>query len=180
MIKDLTNNHIPDFYRWISNKPAVEFSLSTFQQERDINWVEQYVTKIINDDSCWNQAIVIDGLAIGYCGLSNISQQNNNAEYFILIGDNRFWNKGIGTQAGMEVLRYGFTVLCLHRIWLTVSECNPRAIKSYEKLGFTVEGRMRESCCRNGKYHDKIVMGILSEECPNLSFERDRENLRLL
>jgi RimJ/RimL family protein N-acetyltransferase len=167
MIKDLTKKHIPDFCRWISNKSAVEFSLSAFQPERDISWVEQYVSKIINDDSCWNQAIVIDGIAIGYCGLSSISQQNCNAEYFILIGDDKFWNKGIGTQAGIEVLEYGFTELRLHRIWLTVSECNPGAIKSYEKIGFKVEGRMRESCYRNGEYHDKIVMGILNEECPN-------------
>jgi RimJ/RimL family protein N-acetyltransferase len=166
MIKDLTKRHIPDFLRWISNKSAVEYSLTAFHAERDIHWVEQYVTRIIDEETNWNQVIEIDGLAIGYCGLSNISDQNRNAEYFILIGDDRFWNRGIGTKAGLEVLRHGFNVLRLHRIWLTVSECNKGAIKSYDKLGFKMEGRMRESCYRNGKYHDKILMGILSEEWP--------------
>jgi RimJ/RimL family protein N-acetyltransferase len=166
MIEDLTKNHLTDFCRWISNKSAVEFSLSAFQQERETAWVEQYISKIINDSSCWNQAIVFDGVAIGYCGLSNISLQNRNAEYFILIGDDGCWNKGIGTLAGIQVLKYGFDVLQLHRIWLTVSECNHGAIRSYEKLGFKMEGRMREACHRQGEYHDKMVMGILAEECP--------------
>ena len=171
MINPLTENYIPDFYRWISNKSAVEFSLSAFQPGRDIHWVERYVTKIINDASCWNQAIIVDGLAIGYCGLSNISLYNRNAEYFILIGDDEYWNQGIGTKAGKAVLNYGFGVLQLHRIWLTVSECNHRAIRSYEKLGFKVEGRMRDACYRRGEYHDKIVMGILSTP----SFDLDEE-----
>jgi RimJ/RimL family protein N-acetyltransferase len=167
MIEDLTKSHLPDFYRWVSNKAAIECSLSVFLPERDVAWIEQYMRKIIDDKTCWNQAIVTHGVAIGYCGLSNISLQNRSAEYFILIGDDEYWNKGIGSQAGMQVLKYGFGVLNLHRIFLTVSECNHGAIRSYEKLGFKTEGRMREACLRQGDYHDKIVMGILSTEWPN-------------
>lgn len=48
MIKDLTKKHIPDFCRWISNKSAVELSMSAFQMDRDINWCEYYVTKIVS------------------------------------------------------------------------------------------------------------------------------------
>jgi RimJ/RimL family protein N-acetyltransferase len=110
---------------------------------------------------------MVNGTTVGYCGLSNISLKNSNAEYFILIGDNKYWNKGIGSRAGFEVMRYGFTKLHLHRIWLTVSECNPGAIKSYKKIGFKMEGRLRESCYRNGVYHDKIIMGMLSDEYSN-------------
>lgn len=164
MIENLTTNHLKDFYRWISNKPAVEYSLSAFLPERDEVWVKQYLTKILDDTTCWNQAIVVDGIAIGYCGLSNISLQNRSAEYFILIGDDDYWNKGIGTQAGIQVLKYGFDTLQLHRIWLTVSECNHGAIRSYVKLGFKLEGKMREACQRRDEYHHKIVMGILSGE----------------
>jgi RimJ/RimL family protein N-acetyltransferase len=170
MIEDLAKNHVPDFCRWISNKSAVEYSLSAFQPERSAAWVEQYVLKILNDRSSWNQVIVVDEMAIGYCGLSNISMQNRNAEYFILIGDDGYWNRGIGTQAGIEVLKYGFDVLQFHRIWLTVSECNHGAVRSYAKLGFKMEGRMRDACHRRSEYHDKIVMGILSDDCPGHFF----------
>ena len=109
------------------------------------------------------QVIVVDNEAIGYCGLSNLSQQNRSAEYFILIGDQNYWNRGIGTCAGQIVLEYGFSKLGLHRIWLTVSEVNHGAIKSYESLGFTEEGRMKDACFRDDEFHDKIVMSILED-----------------
>jgi len=62
------------------------------------------------------------------------------------------------------VLEYGFGQLQLHRIWLTVSECNSGAIRSYRKLGFTEEGTMRDACLRDGRYHNKVVMGLLRRE----------------
>jgi len=48
--------------------------------------------------------------------------------------------------------------LGLHRIWLTVSEFNYGGIKSYKNLGFIEEGRMKDACFRDKKFHDKIVM----------------------
>ena len=173
MIEGLSKNHSQDFFRWVSNKKAVEYSLSVFLPDRDISWVDAYLEQILNDRKCWNQVIRVNGHSIGYCGFSNISGHNRSAEYFILIGDDEYWGKGIGTQAGSLVMEYGFDVLKLHRIWLTVSDCNQRAIRSYEKLGFQKEGKMREACHRYGAYHDKIVMGLLHREWPNKSLNAD-------
>lgn len=41
---------------------------------------------------------------------------------------------------------------------------NPRAIRSYEKAGFVVEGRARQFLNRDGRRWDLIYMGILREE----------------
>ncbi len=164
ILEDLTIEHLHDFHRWISNKVSVQYSLSSFFSYRDIEWSKEYLKETISKSSCWNQAIVVNGVNIGYCGLCSISALNNNAEYFILIGDDSYWGKGFGTTAGHAVLRYGFKTLKLNRIWLTVSESNKNAIRSYTKIGYIVEGRMREACLRDGKYHDKIVMSILAHE----------------
>ncbi len=43
------------------------------------------------------------------------------------------------------IVGYGFRELGLHRIGLSVSEFNQAGIRAYEKAGFTVEGRRRES-----------------------------------
>lgn len=164
MLVNLTLKHKSDFYRWICNKFSVKYSLSIFLPERNNIWVENYIKTISENDNLWNQVIVEKDKNIGYCGLSNISLSNKNAEYFILIGDNEFWGKGIGTAVGKKVLYYGFEQLRLNRIWLTVSSLNAGAIKSYQKLGFKKEGIMREASFRDSKYHDKIVMGILKKE----------------
>jgi RimJ/RimL family protein N-acetyltransferase len=62
------------------------------------------------------------------------------------------------------ILRYAFTELNLQRVSLNVFEYNPRGVRSYEKAGFSHEGRERGLLLREGKRWDVIFMGILREE----------------
>jgi RimJ/RimL family protein N-acetyltransferase len=59
---------------------------------------------------------------------------------------------------------YGFDSLNFHSITLHVYETNPRAKRSYEKAGFTVDGRLREARYLEGKYEDVFIMSILKNE----------------
>jgi len=47
---------------------------------------------------------------------------------------------------------------------LFVFAYNTRAIQSYYKTGFKLEGRMRAAMLRGGKRDDIVAMGILREE----------------
>jgi RimJ/RimL family protein N-acetyltransferase len=49
-------------------------------------------------------------------------------------------------------------------VGLSVFAFNERAIRSYEKAGFRVEGRLREAISRDGRYWDEIQMGVLRDE----------------
>jgi len=62
------------------------------------------------------------------------------------------------------LLRYAFEELNLHRLSLSVFEYNSRAIRSYEKAGFVIEGRARQFLNRDGLRYDMIFMGILRDE----------------
>ena len=62
------------------------------------------------------------------------------------------------------ILRFAFTELNLHRVSLTVFDYNQRAIRSYEKAGFRMEGRQRGFLKREGQRWDLIYMGILRSE----------------
>ncbi len=68
-----------------------------------------------------------------------------------------------------EYLRFAFTELNLRRVTLDVFEYNPRAMRSYEKAGFVVEGRMRGMLKREGKRWDLVFMGILRDEWERIS-----------
>jgi RimJ/RimL family protein N-acetyltransferase len=54
--------------------------------------------------------------------------------------------------------------LNLNRITLIVFEYNQRARRAYEKVGFVVEGRVREVMLRHGKRYDWLIMGVLRED----------------
>jgi RimJ/RimL family protein N-acetyltransferase len=105
-----------------------------------------------------------DDRLIGFVGLGGVSGSNGDAWLGIGIGDRAYWGKGYGTDAVRVILRYAFTELNLHRVTLGVFDYNTRAIRSYEKAGFVVEGRMRQELARDGRRWDAIYMGILRDE----------------
>jgi RimJ/RimL family protein N-acetyltransferase len=100
---------------------------------------------------------------IGNCGINEVDWKNSFCTVGIFLGK-PFWNKGYGTDAMKTLVNFIFNELSLNKIRLFVFEFNQRAIKSYEKCGFTVEGRFRKQLFRNGKFHDVYAMGILREE----------------
>jgi RimJ/RimL family protein N-acetyltransferase len=80
------------------------------------------------------------------------------------IGDRDFWGKGYGTDMMKIALHYAFSELGMQRVSLGLFEYNPRALRSYEKAGFQLEGRTRQDVLREGKRADSLWMGILREE----------------
>jgi diamine N-acetyltransferase len=50
----------------------------------------------------------------------------------------------------------------MHRISLHVIADNRRAVHVYQKLGFKIEGTMKDSYFgEDRKYHDELMMGLL-------------------
>ena len=105
-----------------------------------------------------------DDRLVGDITLSVINWGSRDAFTGIAIGAREFWGKGYGTDAMQTLLRYGFLELNLRRVSLTVFEFNERARRSYEKTGFRLEGRQRQSMQREGRRWDILYMGILQEE----------------
>ena len=101
---------------------------------------------------------------IGTCAFSQLDGDNGSTLFHITIGEPDAWGKGYGTETTQLMLDHAFTRLALHRVALTVFEYNSRAIRSYEKSGFTIEGRARQAIFRDGRFWDEIHMSILLEE----------------
>jgi RimJ/RimL family protein N-acetyltransferase len=105
-----------------------------------------------------------DGTPIGRIEFEQLDDRSRSAEVMILIGDAAARGKGYGTEAMVALLRYLFHQRNLHRVYLTVLAWNIAAQRSYAKVGFVVEGRLRDDLYFDGKFHDQFVMGILREE----------------
>lgn len=80
------------------------------------------------------------------------------------IGEPDYRSKGYGTDAVRLICRYGFQELGLWRIHLHVFSNNPRAVRAYEKAGFTHEVRQRAALYRDGERLDNLTMGLLRSE----------------
>jgi RimJ/RimL family protein N-acetyltransferase len=105
-----------------------------------------------------------DDRLLGDIDLAVTTWGSRDAFVGIGIGERDFWGKGYGTEAMQLALRFAFTELNLRRVTLDVMEQNQRAVRSYEKVGFRIEGRERQSICRDGRRSNVLFMGILREE----------------
>jgi RimJ/RimL family protein N-acetyltransferase len=107
---------------------------------------------------------VADDRFVGGVSLKNVSLIDQRAELGVAIHQPEDWGMGFGREATILALRYGFNELGLHRVWLTTSNFNERAIRLYENLGFRHEGTAREHIRRDGRWWDLLYMGLLRDE----------------
>ncbi|MEH7351345.1 GNAT family N-acetyltransferase [Gottfriedia acidiceleris] len=74
-----------------------------------------------------------------------------------------FWGHGIGKNLLKQSISWADTNN-LHKINLSVLETNAKAIKLYEKLGFEVEGVLKnDKVLSDGKFYNTILMGRFKE-----------------
>ena len=104
---------------------------------------------------------------IGFLAFFETFWNHGDAWVAIGLGESEFWGRGYGSEAMQLALRYAFNELNFHRVTLGVFEYNQRAIRSYQKVGFVEEGRIRGEFLRQGKRWNMIFMGILREEWNN-------------
>jgi RimJ/RimL family protein N-acetyltransferase len=158
--------HVAHFYTWLRDPDVIAYSLSVFQHLKTTAQIDQWFAATLAQANTLNWGIYWreTNALIGYAGLTGISTTNHAGEYFIFIGEKALWGQGVGTAVTKQILHLGFTHHQLNRIMLTVSEWNTGGLKAYTKAGFVVEGRLREAACRQGVFHDKIVMSVLKAE----------------
>ncbi|MFE6135918.1 GNAT family N-acetyltransferase [Bacillus sp. NPDC057893] len=107
---------------------------------------------------------VHDDRLIGFVAIHGIEWNNRTGLLAIGIGDTKDRGKGYGKEAIHLILKYAFYEMNLHRVGLDVISYNKAAIALYKKMGFQMEGCMREAVQRDGKCFDRIIMGILRDE----------------
>ncbi len=127
-------------------------------REGAVRWVQWLAER----PHAW--VIEINGAFASEIRLDNVNAQDRRATMAIGIGNPALLGKGFGTEAIDLLLRHAFEDIGLHRIGIRVLAYNRRAIRAYEKCGFVIEGRERETAYVNGSWHDDIMMGLLDRE----------------
>ena len=97
---------------------------------------------------------------IGNLKLEPIDFENKKATFSIMVGDRKYWNRGIGTEATSLIINYAWNTLKLDSIDLGVVADNKRAIRVYEKVGFRVIMIVKKAIKHEDKVFDKVIMKI--------------------
>jgi len=75
-----------------------------------------------------------------------------------------YWGEGYATEAAREVVRAGFEVWGLHRIYAQYFGTNPASARVLAKVGFQEEGLMRQHVKHWDQYQDIHLCAILRDE----------------
>ena len=144
----------PEWKKW--DAPYFPYSSKTF--EEFLKSKDYYL------DSEKVLGIAVDEELIGMVSYYWEHEPSLWLEMGIVIYKPQYWSGGYGTEALTQWINRLFNKMPLVRVGYTTWSGNDRMIRVGEKLGMTMEARIRKVRYYNGMYYDSIRMGILREE----------------
>jgi [ribosomal protein S5]-alanine N-acetyltransferase len=109
----------------------------------------------------WGIALKDGGQLIGTCGFHKWDKAHRRAEVGYDLSP-AYWRQGYMAEALRAVLQHGFDRLGLHRIDALVYVDNARSVGLLQKLGFQIEGTLRDYFCQDGVFYDHFVLSLIN------------------
>lgn len=107
--------------------------------------------------------IEVDGEAVGGIGFTvQPDVAHRSAEIGYWLGE-KFWGRGIATEALKAVTEYAFANYDLCRLYAHVFEWNPASARVLEKAGYQLEGRLKKSVTKNGHTIDQLMYAVVRD-----------------
>lgn len=168
VLREYREQDAVQIFEWTKNNNTTRWLGRRYRSPRSLKEIHDSVKKIISTPHDDGVFFAIADLAtdeyVGGIDLTSIDWIDKNGILSIVIASESNRNKGIGTEAATLLLRHAFRNLKLHKVELGVYADNVSALRCYQKLGFKIEGTVRDHRFMDGAYCNLIQMGILENE----------------
>ncbi|OEH85487.1 GNAT family N-acetyltransferase [Desulfuribacillus stibiiarsenatis] len=142
-----------------------------FREYREINMAMQenwFTTKVLNDPNTLMFSIRrnSDSELLGCCGLCYINWINRHADLSLYIGWEETYIDEVGyaEESCNLLFNYAFNELNLNKIWTEIYEFDTKKIDLYQKLGFQLDGKLRQNYYYNGQWWDSLLFSVLKKD----------------
>ncbi|TFF92838.1 MAG: N-acetyltransferase [Promethearchaeota archaeon] len=108
-----------------------------------------------------------DKKPIGDCGFNKIEWVDRRGDIGLGIGEPKYWNQGIASEAVSLLLKYGFKELNLNKITANVFSPNIGSWKCAERVGMKREAKLSKHAYIDGEYVDDYIYSIFKNEWLN-------------
>ena len=155
-------------YLAIINDPRVQRFLGggvpVFSGEPHItNWLGNVNGRLLKAKTVFTWCIEqkADGAVIGRIDLGGFVRKSMaDIAYYL---SPTAWGRGMATEAVMEITRFGFEDLKLHRIQAIVMPENTASVRVLEKAGYAKEGLLRKTLMGK-EFHDTVMLAAVDEK----------------
>ena len=127
---------------------------------------EQYLQSLFHspEDAVFAFAIDDGGTLVGSIGIfrqENIHRRTAELGYYVA---QPYWGRGIGTSAVRQACRYVFSHTDIVRIFAEPFAYNLASCRLLEKVGFHLEGTLRQNAEKNGRILDMQLYALLKDD----------------
>ncbi len=160
-LRKIGENDLELMLSW-RNHPTIRlnmFSQSVIELEKHKLWFELESKK---SDSEWLMFIDEGNTPRGVVYFTEMDRVSQNAFWGVYTAFDA--PPGTGTKMGREALEYYFNDLGFHKLNAEVLKSNQRSYYFHRKLGFQVEGVLRENYFGQLGYEDITYLGIIDFE----------------
>lgn len=170
LLRNIEKSDLSQLLEW-RNRPSYR---RFFREYRELNTSQQekwFESKVMNSSDTIMFAILetAQNKLIGACGLCYIDWINRNADFSIYIGkDNLYIDDVYAIEASKLLIEYGFNELNLHRLWTEIYSIDTKKQNMFPKLGFSLEGRQKESHWTEGAWVDSLYYGLVDKDYKEL------------
>ena len=133
------------------------------KKEQDSLVFIQNALRKYSDNGAFDSGIWVDGMLAGAVGFHPISWGNKNVSIGYWLA-HPFRGKGLISRSVEALVQHAFEELKLHRVEIRCAVGNLKSQKVPQRLGFLLEGTLRQSECLGERFVDHNVYSILSSE----------------
>jgi RimJ/RimL family protein N-acetyltransferase len=160
----------PRYFEWLTDLEVVRL-IGRDEYLRPIRFerVREYVHGLWASDFCSFFAVHLSSgddfvgtVKLNYGDQNGVA--NRTADVGVMIGDRRCWGQGLATDALYTLCRYAFDTLGVRKLTAGTIDGNEAVAKAFTRIGFVVEGRLRQKVFVAGEYRDHVLLGCLKGE----------------
>ncbi|MFH5925037.1 GNAT family N-acetyltransferase [Roseomonas xinghualingensis] len=163
VLRALEEADAPLLHAW-SNDPEIWQRLGGWHFPSSLTETRAWIAAQSNASADQRFAITWDGSLLGTANLVEIDWKNRHAFHGMMIGAVEARRQGIGTDTIMTVMRHAFDEMGLERLDGSIIEYNEASLRAYARCGWVVEGRQRRWFHRQGRFWDRIIVGITRDD----------------
>lgn len=154
-IRDITYSDVINLFSWHIDKelnkhdPRPLPSDSKSLIEECLNYCKRFDSEILNEKikkRKYKYFIItnLEGNPIGFVNFFSVDKVKKQGEMGVIIGDKRYWKRGIAHTAIKVAVDYIFNNMDIKRIYIETGDKNIPALSLFSKLGFEKCGEYLE------------------------------------
>lgn len=155
-------SHLDSVRKWRTSEEVTKYLYTdpAITKEDQKKWHQL----IMQDMTRMDWVINADEKDVGVVYVYDINLLNRRCFWSYYLGERSTRGKGIGRAIELNILRYVFEQLDLHKLCCEVFEWNDKVVKIHQKYGSRIEGVYRDHIWKGGGYHNIVCMGILRQD----------------